>query len=161
MPLLLLLAVAAAAGLVLDRLGVPGGLIVGAMIGAAAVSLIRGGPEVTLPPVLRTGAFIVLGATIGSTVTRATLVSLRGQLVPALVAAVGIIVAGLVIAALLRLTGVAPQSVVLATSPGALSAMSAAAAQRGVGAAEVALFHTVRVVLVLLSLPLLLHLSPG
>ena len=161
MSLVLLLAAAAVGGLVLDRLDVPGGLIVGAMIGAAVVSIARGDSEIVVPSALQAGAFVVLGAVIGASVTRGTLVDLRGQLVPAVLAAVVLIGVGIAIAVVLRLTGVAPPSVVLATSPGALSAMSAAAADQGVGAAEVALFQTVRVVLVLLSLPLLLRLAPG
>ena len=45
------------------------------------------------------------------------------------------------------------------TSPGALSALSAVAVERGVGV-QVALFHTVRLLLVLLSIPALVALAP-
>ena len=161
MSFVVLLAVAAIGGLTFDRLNVPGGLIVGAMLGGAAYSLVRGGAEVAVPGPLRTGAFLVLGAAIGATVTRATVVGLRNALLPALLSAVLIILAGVGIALFLRAVGLAPPGDVLATSPGALSAITAAAAANGTGAAEVALFHTVRVVLVLLSLPALLALLPG
>ena len=67
---------------------------------------------------------------------------------------------GLVIAVVLRSTGLAPEGVILATSPGALSAMAGVASEQGNGV-PVAIFHTVRVVLVLISLPLLLRLSAG
>lgn len=157
----LLLAVASATGLDLARLGVPGGLITGAMVGAAAVNLTRGGSGVELPAGLQTAAMLARGAGIGATVTRDTLASLRAAVLPAVLAAVLIIAAGVGIALLLRVLGVAPVGDVLATSPGNLSALSAAAAERGAGAAEVALFHTVRVVLVLLSLPALYGLLPG
>lgn len=157
----LLLAVASATGLVLARLGVPGGLITGAMAGAAAVNLTRGGSGVELPAGLQTAAMLALGAGIGATVTRDTLASLRAAALPAVLAAVLIIAAGVGIALLLRVLGVAPVGDVLATSPGNLSALSAAAAERGAGAAGVAPFHTVRVVLVLLSLPALYGLLPG
>lgn len=159
MPLAFLLASASAVGLLLARLHVPGGLVVGAMIGAAGYSLARGGAEVAVPGPLRTASFLVLGAAIGSTVTREVLAQLRAVLLPAVLAAVLIIVAGIAIAYLLRAVGLAPAGAVLATSPGALSAITAAAAERGAGA-EVALFHTVRVILVLLSLPGLLALLP-
>jgi membrane AbrB-like protein len=160
MTLVLLLAAAAAVGLLFDRLGVPGGLIVGSMVGAAAVSLVRGGEEVPVPEPLLTGAYLLLGAGIGATVTRGVLVSLRASLLPAVLSAVLIILAGVAIAAVLGALGIAPPGAVLATSPGALTAISAAAAERGTGAAEVALFHTVRIVLVLLTLPALLTLVP-
>jgi uncharacterized protein len=161
MKLILLLAAATAGGLVLQRLDLPGGLVVGSMVGAAGYSLLQGGEQVSIPGPLRTAAFLVLGAAIGATVTRATVASLGGILLPAVLSAALIILAGVAIAYLLQTLGVAPPGAVLATSPGALSALSAAAADRGVGAAEVALFHTVRVVLVLLSLPALLTLLPA
>ncbi len=160
MPLLLLFAAAAAVGLAFQRLGVPGGAVVGSLIGAAGYSVLRGGPEISVPGPLRTASFLVLGAAIGATVTRDTLRDLTAVLLPAVLAAVLIILAGIGIAYLLRALGLAPEGAVLATSPGALSALTAAAAERGAGAAEVALFHTVRVVLVLLSLPGLLALLP-
>ncbi len=160
MPLILLLLSATAGGLLLARLNVPGGLVVGGLIGAAAYQLVRGGAPVEVPGPLRTAAFLVLGAAIGSTITRDTVSGLRGVLLPAVLAAVLIIGAGVVIALGLRVVGIAPPGDVLATSPGALSAIAAVAAERGTGPAEVALFHTVRVVLVLLSLPLLLTLLP-
>lgn len=160
MAIALLLVAASVVGLLFARLGVPGGLIVGAMVGAAGCSLLRGGAEVVLPGTLRTAALIVLGATIGASVTRDTVGELRGVLLPAVLAAGLIILAGVAIAYLLRALGIAPEGAVLATSPGALTSVVAAAAERGTGAAEVALFHTVRVILVLLSLPALLGLLP-
>lgn len=160
MSLVLLLASASAIGLLLQRLGVPGGLVIGGMLGAAGFSLLRGGPEVTVPGPLRTASFLVLGAAIGASVTREVVAGLRGVLLPAVLAAVLIILSGVAIAYLLGALGLAPPGAILATSPGALSALVAAAAERGSGAAEVAIFHTVRIVLVLLSLPGLLALLP-
>jgi len=48
MSLVLLLAAATAVGAAFDRFSVPGGLIVGAMLGAAAVTLLRGGSQVDI-----------------------------------------------------------------------------------------------------------------
>jgi uncharacterized membrane protein AbrB (regulator of aidB expression) len=58
------------------------------------------------------------------------------------------------------LFGVAPGDDVLATSPGALSAVIAIAVDRGVAPAEVALFHLVRLLMVLATLPLVVLLLP-
>lgn len=145
-------------GLLFDRLTVPGGLIIGSMIGAAAVTLYQGEGELVLPQPLVTAAFIVLGTAIGVTVTRDVLGQFRQIAVGALVSAIVFIAFGLVLAMALRLAGIAPHGAVLATSPGALSVMAAAGAELGVGA-QVAVFHTVRVVLVMLSLPLLIRLA--
>lgn len=78
--------------------------------------------------------------------------------VGAVLSAIVFIVFGLLLAVGLREAGLAPDGVILATSPGALSVMAAAGTEIGVGA-QVAVFHTVRVILVILSLPLLIRLG--
>lgn len=162
MRLLLVLGAAGVCGLAAERVNMPGGLIFGAMVGAAAVTLWRGG-GVELPHWLEQASFVIIGTAIGTLVTRQSLASMRSVLAPAVVAAVLIILAGIAIAYLLRVLGMAPPDDILATSPGALSAVSALAVERGVGPVEVSLFHLVRVVLVILSLPAvgLLLDSPG
>lgn len=160
MRLLLTLTVAALVGYLFARLRVPGGMIIGAMLGAAAVSVLSGGAEVDLPRPLVLGAYAVIGTVIGAGITRDALREVRHFAAPAVLSAVMIIAAGLVIAFVLRWLGVAPDGVILATSPGALSATTAVAADQGTGV-SVAVFHTVRVVLVLSSLPLLLRLPGG
>ena len=153
--------VAATAGGVLLRLtGLQGGLALGAMLGAALFTLVRGQDAVPVPPLAQDAALVVLGAVIGAGVTRSVLGDLRALLVPAVVASVGIILAGIAIALALRWFGVAPGDDVLATSPGALSAVIAIAVDRGVAPAEVALFHLVRLLMVLATLPLVVLLLP-
>ena len=155
-----MLAAAAAVGLLFDRLHVPGGIIVGAMIGAAGFSLVDGGSGVDLPRPLVSAASVVIGTAIGAGITRGSVHELRQFAVPATLSAIMIIAFGLLIALVLRWTGIAPDGVVLATSPGALSATTAVATEQGTGV-SVAVFHTVRIVLVLASLPLLVRLSGG
>ena len=156
MDVVLSLAAAAAGGLVLQRLNVPGGLIIGAMLGAAIMT-VGADFEAELPGPLRSASFIVVGAAIGVLVTRGTLDAVRSAIVPALLAGVLIIAAGLAIAFLLRALGMAPPNAVLATSPGGITAISAIAADQRDGAVEVSIFHLVRVVLVLLSIPALIQ----
>lgn len=146
-------------GLVAERLKVPGGLILGSMVGAAAFSVARD-LHVTTPRWLESIAFIIIGSAIGTLVTRDFLANLKSIAIPALLAAVLIIAAGIGIALLLRWMGIAPPSDVIATSPGALSFMSAAALEQGRGVVEVTTFHVVRVILVMLSLPLLRLMLP-
>lgn len=152
---------AALVGALLLRLGsVQGGFVIGAMLGAAAYTLATGGGPYEPSPVLQDAAFVVLGAVIGAGVTRSVVGDLRRFVVPALLAAALIIAAGIGIALLLRAWGMAPPGDVLATSPGALASVVAVAVERNEGATEVALFHTIRIVLVLTSLPLLVTLLP-
>ena len=157
--LLSALTAAAVFGLAAQRLNIPGGLILGAMVGAALVTLATG-VDIAMPPPLRDAAFIVIGAAIGVQLTRQAVSNLGPVLIPALLAALLIIIAGVAVTFLLRAAGMAPPGDVLATSPGALSVMSAVALEQKTGPAEVALFHLVRVVMVLLSLPLLVRLLP-
>lgn len=158
MLLLVTLAGAVGGGLLARRLRVPSGLIMGPMVATAALSVSIG--EVVVPSTVRVAVFVGVGMMIGMSVTRDMLRALRPALVPALSSAILLILAGLGVALLLRLLGIAPQGDVLATSPGALSVLSAAAAEHEVGAPTVALFHIVRIVLIILTLPLVLRLLP-
>ncbi|MGI9659368.1 MAG: AbrB family transcriptional regulator [Gaiellaceae bacterium] len=156
MDVVVALAAAVIGGLVLKQLNVPGGLIIGAMLGAAIVTA-GANLDADLPAPVEGAAFIGVGAAIGVLVTRDTLGAARSALVPGLIAAVLIIAAGLAIAFLLRSVGMAPPSEFLATSPGGISAIAAIAAEQKTGAVEVAVFHLIRVVLVLVSIPALIH----
>lgn len=156
MDVVVALGAAVIGGLLLNQLNVPGGLIIGAMLGAAIVTA-GASLDVNLPTPLEGAAFIGVGAAIGVLVTRDTLSAVRSALVPGLIAAVLIIGAGLAIAFLLRSLGMAPPSEFLATSPGGISAISAIAAEQKTGAVEVAVFHLIRVILVLISIPALIH----
>lgn len=154
------LAAAVVGGVLLRLTGLQGGLALGAMLGAAVYTLVRGGDAVDVPPLVQDAALVALGAVIGAGVTRAVLTDLRDLLLPAVVASVAIILAGVAIALALRWFGAAPADDVLATSPGALSAVIAVAVDRGVAPAEVALFHLVRLLMVLGTLPLVALLLP-
>jgi membrane AbrB-like protein len=154
------LAAATVGGLALRLTGLQGGLALGAMIGAAVFTLLRGDSSVPVPGYAQDAALIVLGAVIGAGITRGVLVDLKNLLVPAVISAVAIILAGVAIALALRWFGAGPTDDVLATSPGALSAVIAVAVDRGVAPAEVALFHLVRLLMVLGTLPLLVLLLP-
>ena len=138
--------------------GLSGALIVGSVLGSAAVTLSHR-REVYRPDTLLYLVQSALGWVIGTLVTEETALALTDQAVPALLSSVLLIVAGVVIAWLLRAMCIAPEGDVLATSPGALEALAALADERNLGPLEVAVFHTVRLLLVIFSLPLLLRLS--
>lgn len=155
--LLLLAAAAAAGGLLADVLGIPGGLIFGSVLGAATASLYVS-ELVLVPAWFRNVALIGVGAQVGMRVTRDTLEPLRQALLPAVLAALSLIAAGLLIAYVLRLTGRGPNAEVLATSPGALEVLIGLAVEHEYEAVQVAMFHVVRLLVVVLSIPLILHL---
>ena len=154
------LAGAAIGGLVADRLHIPGGLILGSMLGAATAGLIRN-VQIEVPGALMKGAQIAIGAAIGVQLTRKGLTQFGWLTVPAVLSGALIIAAGLGIAYLLRWMHMAPAGDLLATSPGALNVLAAVALERGYDSVQVAYFHLIRIVMVILSLPLLSHLLGG
>lgn len=156
--LLISLASAVAGALLARWLRLPGGMVVGGMLGSAATSVTLGGA--TVPTPLRTAIFVGVGMTIGMLVTREMLTTLRSAILPAVLSAVLLIAAGILVTLVLRLFDIAPAGDTLATSPGALSVLGAAALDHGAGAPIVVLFHILRIVLILLTLPLLVRLLP-
>ena len=147
-----------AAGLLAMASGVGGALIFATTLAAAAVTVASAEPR-RCPRWIRTSVQVGLGWMIGTRVTPDTLVALQDAFVPALIAGVLVVAAGVAVAFGMRMTGLAPPGDVLATSPGAVEALAAVAAEHDAGAVQVALFHTVRILLVIASLPLLLHLA--
>jgi membrane AbrB-like protein len=137
----------------------PGGLLVGAIFGAAAATVLWG-DSLELPLVFLGPAFALVGLLSGVLVTRRRLIQLVPYLFPALVSALLLIAAGWAIAGLLEMLEIAPPAAILATSPGALSVLVAAAADQGEGAVEVALFHVVRLIAVIIAIPIVLRFRP-
>jgi uncharacterized protein len=144
-------------GVLAERLRLPGGLLLGAMIGSAAVTL-GAGVELQAPFPLTAALFVAVGVMIGTLVTRDRLHRLAPMAGPAVASAAVLIVAGVLVAWLLQWTGLAPPAAVLATSPGALVVLIAAAAEYGQGETEVALYHVIRIVVVVATVPPLVRL---
>lgn len=145
-------------GLLLRWARVPTGLILGGIIGSGAFNIAV--TPVEAPTLARNAVFVGVGVMVGSLVTKDVLRQLRAALLPAVSASLLLIAIGLGITYLLRALGVAPSGDVLATSPGAVSVLSAAAAAHGKDAPLVALFHVMRILTIVLSLPLLVRLLP-
>jgi membrane AbrB-like protein len=141
------------------RRGIVGGGIIFAMLTTGIVSIAIGG--VGVPPGVDLALFCLTGVLIGADVDRRSIRSLRGVATAALLSGGLLIAAGLAIARLLEFVGLAPDGSVLATSPGGLHVMVAAAIEQGYDAPAVAVFHMTRLVLIVLAIPLLLRLLPG
>lgn len=150
---------AQAAARLATRRGIVGGGVVFAMLITGIVSITIGG--VGVPPGVDLALFCLTGVLIGSDVDRGSIRSLRGVGTAALLSGGLLIAAGLAIAELLEAVGLAPDGSVLATSPGGLHVMVAAAIEQGYDAPAVAVFHMTRLVLIVLAIPLLLRLLPG
>jgi len=148
--------VAAVLGILAERYRVPGGAIVGAVVGSGLVSL-TGQTAVAVPRPLVLAALVVIGASIGGDINMSTLGQLRGLILPAVLSSVLLIAAGLAIAALLRTAGAAIPAPVLSTSPGGLSALAGVASEMQGAGVAVVFFHVVRLIMVIATLPLISH----
>lgn len=144
-------------GVVFVRLALPAAFLL-AGIAVTATAELSGAITGTLPALLGSGAFVVMGALIGTRFTGQTLAQLRGAIGAGFVGtllAVGMASVGaLCVAALLDL----PVAMVLiAFAPGGLEAMAAMAIQTGVDPTFVAAHHVTRLLMLTLLIPILMR----
>jgi uncharacterized protein len=155
----LVVAVAAVVAALAHLTGVPGGIVFGAAIGSSVVVLGHD-RDWHLPALVRSVVMIAVGTTVGIRMSAETVGVLGATLGSAVLAALLLVVAGWGIAYGLDRLGILIPGGLMATSPGALEVLTVLAIEDGEGPLEVALFHTVRVVLVMVSVPALLFLLP-
>jgi membrane AbrB-like protein len=150
-----------AGGLIADRLGVPGGLIVGAMI-VNAILHGTGFVSAQVPLYVLIPCFVLLGAFVGARFVGTSMNMVRDLLVHsfgAFVVAVAASSAFAVAAALLSGEGIG--KTIVAFAPGGLEAMIILAFLIGLDPAFVGAHHLVRFVLIALFLPLAARLLFG
>lgn len=143
-----------AVGVLLSRLVyIPGGAFTAAMA-VTALARLLGAPLAEPPRSLRHGARVVLGLTVGATVTAATLATVARALLPVALMVVSMVLLSLGAAwAINRLTRMPLPTAMCGSSPGVLAAMVALAEDLGGDPAVVASMHLVRLVSVLLFMP--------
>lgn len=155
----LVVAVASVVAALAHRTGIPGGIVFGAAIGSSVVVLGHD-RDWYLHPLVRSIVMIAVGTTVGIRMSAETIGVLGATLGAAVLAALLLVLAGWGIAYGLDRLGISIPGGIMATSPGALEVLTVLAIEDGEGPLEVALFHTVRVVLVMVSVPALLFLLP-
>lgn len=132
-----------------------------AVLGAAAANLLW--PSDRLLPRFRRspGLFVQagIGWLVGRLFTLETLTGLGPLLAGALLAGILSVLSGVLVALILRAIRLQPGSDMLATAPGAVEVLPLLADPRNVAPVVVALFHFVRVLIVLAAVPLLIVLS--
>ena len=162
MKLLITLAAVFVGAFLLDRMHVPAGALLGGALGAGLVNTLYAQGVSNVTPPVRFVAFAVLGWSIGATISRASLGALREQAL-LLGAAIVVLLAfsGLLAVILAKFGGLDPMTSYLATSPGALSQMTVMAGDLGADPLIVISVHTTRVIIVLLSAPVVTRLLQG
>lgn len=143
--------------LVFERLKVPAGALIGAMLGVAAVNL-TGLGTVAAPGWLRFAALASIGWVLGQQFSADTLRTVRSALLPTLIVVVTLMTTGLLLAWALAAMGFDAPTAFLAASPGGISQMAIISAEVGADPVVVATVHLVRISAVLLSAPFLVRL---
>lgn len=143
--LILTFLVAGAAGFVMFRLKVPGGIMVGAIAGVAIFSIVTG--NAYMPNEAKTLAQILAGAFIGCSVEKSDLLRLRYIAKPALILLGGMLVLNLIAGLCIYLAS--PLDLLtslMCAVPGGMSDIPLIAADMGADAAKVTLLQFVRMV---------------
>lgn len=139
--------------------GVPAGGLIGAVVFVGTFNLVTG-RGTSLPRPIRNGASAVMGAVIGSMVTRSVLIDLGTGAVLALIFTAFILAVGVGAGLLLsRWAGIDRKTAILATCPGGMVEMAVIAEHVGADQAAVLGVHLVRRIASLLVLTALLVAS--
>ena len=152
----LVTAALAVAGALAGRvLRVPAGALLGPMILAGAVSLTAGDGWFVVPSLAQNAAFVVIGLQVGLGFTMATVRQTGRLLIPVLGGILGLMVCCAGLAVILdQLTSVSFLDAYLATTPGGLYAVLAAAFGAGANTTFIVAVQGLRVVAMVLIAPL-------
>lgn len=153
--LILTLGVAAVAGLIGYKLGIPAGAMTFAMIATAALNVIfeRG----YMPLNLRRLTQVFAGVLIGERMTYGDIIALKSVLIPAFILLIGIIAVNLCIGFFISKTsGLDLISALLASAPGGVSDMAIIAKDLGGDAPKVAILQLTRYVCVIAIFPIII-----
>lgn len=130
-------------GLILDRRHMPGGMMVGAVIGACSLNLVFGMAQ--MPAFSKTAAQIVAGAFIGSGISRSELPQMKKVLKPALLVIAGLLFFNLISAFIIhKISRIDLLTALLCTTPGGISDIPIVAADMGADASKVLVMQFVR-----------------
>ena len=146
-----LLAIAAAAALLLDRLRMPNAF----MFGPLAVTIAFTAAEVqfsSLPAILANAAQLLIGCALGARFERRSLESAPRYVAGVLVSVlIGLALAALIAAAVAKLAGLSVPSLVLAMAPGGIAEMCITAKVLQLGVPLVTAAHVARVVVLIVG----------
>lgn len=157
MPILVTLVAAYAVGFLLDKLRVPGGMMIGAVIGSCALGVATGFAE--MPRVAKIAAQIIAGAYIGAGVSREEVREMKTVVKPALILLPGLliinVVAGLIISAVSPLDLI---TAFMSCAPGGVSDIPMIAADLGADTSKVVILQFVRFLMGIALFPFLIKL---
>ncbi len=148
--------VVAVGAYVFERLRIPAGALIGAMVAAAVLNL----SAFELPPLpewVRFASFAAIGWLLGAQFTHETLTNLRSSLGPIALVVVTLVTTGVVLAIVLQRLGIDAATAYLAATPAGISQMAAMSVDVGADAALVVSTHLVRVITVVTITPFIVR----
>lgn len=152
---------ASAFAIIANHMKIPGGFMVGAIFGAAALGITTGMSY--MPTIARTGAQMVAGAFIGLSIKRSDLVAMRSLVRPMLLVYSLMLVFNLVIGYMIY--SISPLDLVTAfmcSIPGGMSDVPIIAADMGANSAQVAVVQFFRMVVAISVFPTIIaNISSG
>ena len=158
--ILLTLACALAVGRLLDRLRVPGGMMVGAVIGACVLGVFTG--QAAMPAPAKTVAQIIAGAFIGSGIKREDIAEMKTIARPALILIPCLLVVNITAGLLIYATGKMDLlTALMCCVPGGISDIPMIAADMGADPSIVVTMQFIRLVLGIGVFPILIKVVTG
>jgi uncharacterized protein len=152
------LAIGTIGGVLFVAVGLPGGLISGAMM-AVGIAAMMGRP-LAMPPILTQTVLVLLGISLGSLMSRQLLQHIGAY--PLTIALLALATFCTTFGSsfyLQRVHGWDRTSAFLAASPGALSQITILAIEKGADVSAIAVVQTMRVIMLTAALPLLLVIA--
>jgi len=150
----LLLLAGAAGGYLAQLFRLPGGAALGAMVAVAVLNVAFGGRPATVPRGLDFAALVLVGVSVGASITRETLAGAARLVVPSLVILGLLALVGVGLALMLvRFFGFDLTTALFAAAPGGMTNMAILAKDAGGNGFSVALVHLVRLVGIFIFVP--------
>ena len=160
MQILLTLACALAVGYLLDRLHMPGGMMVGAVLGSCLLGVLT--QQALMPSPAKTAAQIIAGAFIGAGIKREELREMRAIVRPALILLPCLLVVNILAGLGVAATGdMDLMTAMMCCTPGGISDIPMIAADMGADPSIVVVMQFVRLVLGIGVFPLMIRFVTG
>lgn len=151
--LAILIALAACAGWVLQRLRFPAAYLIGGLA-VSAILHVTGSVSGAVPQLLALGAYVTMGGLIGSRFSGVSLAELKHSIGAGLaVTVLAVLIAGLFAMLVARVAGFNTLTVLIAFAPGGVETMSAMSVLLGLDPAFVAAHHVARLFMLTLIVP--------
>lgn len=160
MPVIATLLAAFACGWLIERLRMPGGMMIGAMIGACLYGILGG--AAAMPDAAKFAAQVIAGAYIGTGISRRELRDMRTVLRPAAILLPALLAINVAAGLLMRrLFGMDLLTALLGCAPGGMNDIPIIAADMGADAAQVFVLQFVRLITGIAIFPALVRITLG